>query len=129
MKTSQLAAQYLPTSAPTPVSALAFSENGTWLASVNEGQTSISVWDLRKSSVIKTIDAGTTISGIAWDYTGQFLAACGPGGIVVSQYSKSAKSWTEPLRKALGAVDVKWGDKARSLVALTREGAVSVLGA
>jgi pre-mRNA-processing factor 19 len=55
------------------------------------------------------------------------LAACGPGGVVVNQYTKSSKAWSEPLRKALNATDVKFGSKAKSLVALTGEGAVIVL--
>ena len=109
--------------------AVTFSENGTWLASANQGQNILTVWDLRKLNALKTIDIGTAVSGISWDYTGQFLAACGPGGVVVSQYSKSAKKWSEPLRKALNAADVKWGAKGKSLVALTINGAVSVLGA
>jgi pre-mRNA-processing factor 19 len=66
---------------------------------------------------------------MAWDYTGQFLAASGPGGVVVNQYNKKSKSWSEPLRKAVNAVDVQWGANAQSLVALTSEGAVSVLSA
>lgn len=87
----------------------------------------LTVWDLRKLNALKTIDIGTSVSGISWDYTGQFLAACGPGGVVVNQYSKSSKSWSEPLRKALNAADVKWGAKGKALVALTGEGAVSVI--
>lgn len=78
---------------------------------------------------LKTIDIGTTVTGIAWDYTGQYLVACGPGGIAVNQYSKSSKSWSEPLRKALNAADIQWGPKARSLAVLTGEGAVQILGA
>ena len=70
---------------------------------------------------------GTAVTGLTWDYTGQFLAACGLGGVVVSQYEKKGKSWSEPLRRAVKAVDVQWGAKAQSLVALTNEGSVSVL--
>ena len=127
MKTSQLAHVFPAPSASTPIIALTFSENGTWLASANQGQNMLTVWDLRKLSALKTIDIGTAVTGIAWDYTGQFLAACGPGGVVVNQYSKSGKAWSEPLRKALNAIDVRWGAQAKSLVALTGEGAVSVL--
>lgn len=112
---------------PAPVQALAFSENGTWLASANASSTSVHVWDLRKTNLLKTLDVGTAVEGLAWDYTGQFLAACGPGGVVVSQYVKTRKAWEEPLRKAIGAVDVCWGPNAGALVALTAEGGVSVL--
>lgn len=129
VKTSQLAHTFPAPSATTPIIALTFSENGTWLASANQGQNVLTIWDLRKMAALKTIDIGTTVTGIAWDYTGQFLVAGGPGGIAVNQYSKSSKSWSEPLRKALNAADVKWGSKARSLVVLTGEGAVQVLGA
>jgi pre-mRNA-processing factor 19 len=129
VKTSQLAHTFPAPSATTPIIALTFSENGTWLASANQGQNVVTVWDLRKLNALKTIDIGTAVTGVAWDYTGQFLAACGPGGVVVSQYSKSSKAWSEPLRKAINAADVKWGAKAKSLVALTGEGAVSVISA
>lgn len=87
------------------------------------------MWDLRKLNALKTLEMGTAVSAISWDYTGQFLAACGPGGVVVSQYTKSSKAWSEPLRKAISAVDVKWGARAKSVVALTGDGAVSVLSA
>lgn len=127
VKAGQHAHTFPAPSAPSPVVAITFSENGTWLASANEGQTAVTVWDLRKLNALKTLEIGTTVTGISWDYTGQFLAASGAGAVVVSQYSKSSKSWSEPLRKALNAADVKWGSKAKSLVALTGEGAVSIL--
>lgn len=118
-----------PAAAASSVISLTFSENGTWLASANEGQTNVNVWDLRKTNLLKSLDIGTAITGVTWDYTGQFLAACGPGGVVVHQYVKSSKSWEEPLRRAISAKDVKWGSKAKSLVALTGEGGVSVITA
>lgn len=118
-----------PAGSARAVQALTFSENGTWLVSANVDQTAVWVWDLRKTNLLKTLEIGTPVTGISWDYTGQFLAACGLGGVVVNQYAKSSKAWTEVLRKAVGSVDVKWGAKASSLVALTGEGAVSVLTA
>ena len=130
VKSSQLMHTFpAPVGSATPVQALIFSENGTWLASANQSQPSVTVWDLRKTNVLTTLDAGTPVTGLSWDYTGQFLAASGVGGVVVNQYDKKAKAWSEPLRKAVGAVDVKWGVKGKSLVALTSEGGVSVLTA
>jgi pre-mRNA-processing factor 19 len=126
VKTSQLAHTF-PAASPAPISAVSFSENGTWLASAHQDQTSAIVWDLRKLNQLVTLDVGTAVTGLTWDYTGQFLAACGPGGVVVNQYEKKSKSWSEPLRRAVKAVSVQWGSKAKSLVALTSEGAVSVL--
>lgn len=111
----------------SPLQTVSFSENGTWLASAVQGQTSVSVWDLRKMAEIKTIDLGTAVTGVSWDYTGQYLAACGQGFVAVEHYSKSSKSWSELVRRALNAVDVKWGPKAQSIVALATDGSVSVL--
>ena len=129
VKTCQLAHTFPSPAGAYPVVGLNFSENGTWLASAQGGQTSVTVWDLRKLAALKTLEIGAAVNGISWDYTGQFLAVSGPGGVVVCQYSKSAKAWSEPLRKGVSAVDVKWGANAKSLVALTGEGAVSVLSA
>jgi pre-mRNA-processing factor 19 len=128
VKTSQVAHTFPATSA-APISALSFSENGTWLAAASEGSTVVTIFDLRKTTALKTLDVGTAVTGVSWDYTGQFLAACGSGGVVVSQYTKSSKAWSEPLRKAISAVDVKWGANAKALVALTSNGAITVLGA
>lgn len=118
-----------PNSGAGLLQSLCFSENGTWLASAQANNSTVTVWDLRKLSALHTFDAGTPVSGISWDYTGQFLAACGSGGVVVQQYEKKSKAWREPLKKAVAAVDVAWGAKAGSLVALTGEGGVSVLAA
>ncbi|KAK5109290.1 hypothetical protein LTR62_007164 [Meristemomyces frigidus] len=128
VKTSQPAHTF-PATNSAPITGLSFSENGTWLAAATRGSTVVTIYDLRKLAALKTLDVGTAVTGLSWDYTGQFLAACGPGGVVVSQYTKSSKKWSEPFRKALAAVDVQWGASAHSLVALTGEGAVSVLGA
>ncbi|KAK3680112.1 hypothetical protein LTR78_000489 [Recurvomyces mirabilis] len=128
VKAASLAHTFPPTTS-APITGLTFSENGTWLAAATEGSKNVTIYDLRKLAALKTLDVGTAVTGLSWDYTGQFLAACGPGGVVVSEYTKKTKAWSEPLRKALSAVDVKWGANAQSLVALTGDGAVSVLGA
>ncbi|OAG02753.1 Prp19-domain-containing protein [Paraphaeosphaeria sporulosa] len=112
-----------------PVRALSFSENGTWFAVAVKGSTSASVWDIRKQSPIKVLDVGSPIDSIRFDYTGQFLATAGSGSVSVQQYTKSSKSWSEPVRKAVAARDIAWGASATSLVALTPEGGLSVLSA
>ena len=106
------------------VQSLSFSENGTWLAAVARGETSISIWDLRKSSEIKLLETGGEIRSVGWDYTGQFLAAVGPSGTTVQQYSKASKEWSEPLRNSTAGVDVVWGPRAQSLVLLGFDGAL-----
>lgn len=110
-----------------PLQALSFSENGTWLAAVARGSTSVSIWDLRKSAQIKIIDTGGQVTAAIWDYTGQFLATAGPSGITVQQYSKATKEWSEPLRSAEPARAVAWGSNAQRLVALS-ESRLTILG-
>lgn len=110
-----------------PITAISFSENGTWLASAVQGSTSVTVWDLRKQEQIKIIETGGQVKGVRWDYTGQFLATAGPSGVTIQQYSKSAKAWSEPLRTAVPAVAAEWGSEAQKLVALN-EGTLTVLG-
>lgn len=110
-----------------PLKAVCFSENGTWLASVTEASASVSVWDLRKSEVVKVLEIGNRVDSLDWDYTGQFLLTGGPNGITVQQYSKSTKAWTEPLRSAVPAVDVAWGRLAQSIVTVNTEGIITVV--
>lgn len=112
-----------------PVRSISFSENGTWFAVAEKGSSSVTVWDLRKQAPIKHLDVGSPVDSIHWDYTGQFLATAGSGNVTVQQYTKSSKSWSEPVRKAVPAKDVAWGTNASSLVALTPEGGLSILGA
>ncbi|KAF2276317.1 Prp19-domain-containing protein [Westerdykella ornata] len=112
-----------------PVCSVSFSENGTWFASAQKGSSNVTVWDLRKQQPVKVLDVGGPVDRLHWDYTGQFLATAGPGGIAVQQYTKASKSWSEPIRKAVPARDVAWATKASSLVALTPEGGLTVLGA
>jgi pre-mRNA-processing factor 19 len=110
-----------------PVRALSFSENGTWFAAALKGSTIVSIWDIRKQTVIKELDAGSVVDSVRWDYTGQFVAAAGAGSVSVHQYSKASKSWSELVRKAVAAKDVAWGENGRSLVALTPDGGLSIL--
>lgn len=98
------------------------------MAAVTDGSTSISVWDLRKSKLLKVLETGTKITSIDWDYTGQFLLSGGPNGVTVQQYTKSTKEWSEPLRSAVPAAAVAWGSKAQSILAYNDQGVLTVLG-
>lgn len=111
-----------------PIQALSFSENGTWLAVVVKGQTSVTIWDLRKAAPTKVLEIGSQVECIRWDYTGQFLVAAGRSGLAVQQYSKAAKEWSEPSRSAVPAVGVEWGPRAQSLVSVSADGVLTVLG-
>ncbi|KAK3944380.1 WD40-repeat-containing domain protein [Diplogelasinospora grovesii] len=126
-KTGQQAAVF---TLGAPVQALVFSENGFWFAASGKGQSSVTVFDLRKdgeAAKVKELQTGDAQS-LAWDYTGQYLATAGSNGVTVQQYLKSSKAWSEPLRSSLPAVGVRWGSEARSLVIVSRDGVVSVLG-
>ncbi|KAI4863946.1 Prp19-domain-containing protein [Hypoxylon rubiginosum] len=115
-----------------PVQALVFSENGFWFAATAKGQTTVTIFDLRKEGAAaqaKVLDIGSAVQSLAWDYSQQFLATGGPAGVTVQQYSKSSKSWSEPLRAAASAVDVQWGANASKLMAVSGDGKVSVLSA
>lgn len=128
-KTGEEAAAF---SLGAPIETLAFSENGYWIAATAKGQTTVTVFDLRKEgdgAVAKVLDVGSSVLSLAWDYTGQFLATAGPSGVTVQQYSKGSKSWSELLQSATPAVAVAWGEEAKKLVTVNGDGVVSVLGA
>lgn len=115
-----------------PVQALAFSENGFWLAATAKGQTSVTIFDLRKegkAATAKVLETGGAVQSLAWDYTGQFLATGGASGVTIQQYAKSSKKWTEPFRNSTAAVSVRWGDSAKKLVGVNEDGVISVFSA
>ena len=115
-----------------PVEALVFSENGYWIAATAKGQTTVTVFDLRKegdAATAKVLDVGSSVQSLAWDYTGQYLATAGPSGVTVQQYSKGKKSWSELLQSATPAVSLTWGEQAKQLITANGEGVISVLSA
>ena len=123
---AKLAATFGPLTGP--VQSLHFSENGYWLAVSVKGETTIQIWDLRKAAKSKDLDTGAQVDNIKWDYTGQFLAAVGPSGIHVQHYSKATKSWSEVLQRGVSGVDLEWGASSSSLVTLSKDGSITVLG-
>ncbi|KAG6006732.1 hypothetical protein E4U21_006717 [Claviceps maximensis] len=115
-----------------PVQALTFSENGFWLAATAKGQTTVTIFDLRKegdAATAKVLETGGSIQSLAWDYTGQYLATGGPTGLTVQQYTKSNKKWSEPFRNSTAVIGVRWGESAKKLIAVNEDGVVSVFGA
>ncbi|KAL1862713.1 hypothetical protein VTK73DRAFT_6673 [Phialemonium thermophilum] len=112
----------------SPVQAIAFSENGFWFAAAGKGEATVAIFDLRKegeAAKVRELPTGEALS-LAWDYSGQYLATAGPSGLTVQQYIKSSKAWSEPFRSGEAAVLVRWGDEAKSLVAVGKDGALSV---
>ena len=114
-----------------PIQAVTFSENGFWLAATAKGQSSVTIFDLRKegdAAAVKTLEVGGSVLSLSWDYTGQFLATAGPSGVTVQAYAKSSKKWSEPFRSAVPGVAVKWGELGQNLVTVNQEGVVNVFG-
>ncbi|KAG5930417.1 hypothetical protein E4U53_002240 [Claviceps sorghi] len=114
-----------------PVQALTFSENGFWLAATAKGQTTVTIFDLRKegdAATAKVLETGGSVQSLAWDYTGQYLATGGPTGVTVQQYAKSSKKWSEPFRNSTAVIGIRWGESAKKLVAVNADGVVSVFG-
>jgi pre-mRNA-processing factor 19 len=128
-KTGEEAAAF---SLGAPIQSIAFSENGFWFAATAKGQTTVTIFDLRKqgdAAQAKVLDIGSAVQHLAWDYSQQFLATAGPAGVTVQQYNKGSKSWSEPLRAAVNnAVSVAWGTNAHKLLVLNGEGVINVLG-
>lgn len=127
-KTLELAAEF---DIGAPVQAVVFSENGFWLAGTAKGQTTVTIFDLRKegaAATAKVLETGGSVQTLDWDYTGQFLVTGGPSGITVQQYTKSSKAWSEPFRSSTPSVAVRWGQSGRKLVSLNSEGVVTVFG-
>ncbi|RDL39533.1 uncharacterized protein BP5553_03873 [Venustampulla echinocandica] len=114
-----------------PVQDLTFSENGIWFAAVAKGSTSVVIFDLRKegkAAEAKVLEIGGQVDSIRWDYTGQYLAASGPRGLTISQYTKATKSWSDVISTAVPATAVVWGSQAKTLVTVNGEGVITVLG-
>jgi pre-mRNA-processing factor 19 len=73
------------------------------------------------------LEIGGQVDSIRWDYTGQYLAASGPRGLTISQYTKSSKSWSDVISTAVPATAIAWGPEAKSLVIVNAEGVVTAL--
>jgi pre-mRNA-processing factor 19 len=116
VKTGEIMATFPTESA---VQAIAFSENGTLFASASKGSTSVTIWNLRKAgdeAKANIIECSGQVSGLAWDYTAQFLAVVGGGSLTVQQYHKSGKKWTEVLQKAVDGRKVAWDPNGQYLL-------------
>lgn len=127
VKTGDFAAEF---DCAGPVQSLSFSENGTWFSVAVKGSTTVTTFDLRKQGAaaeVNSLDIGSRVESIAWDYTGQYLATAGPSGITVQQYTKSSKSWSEPKRSAVPATAVAWGANGASLVTVNHDGVITIL--
>lgn len=110
-----------------PISALAFSENGSWLAVAVKGSTTVEIVSLMKMNTAHTLDFGSPVDCIEWDYSGQYLAGGGVGSLNIFAWDKSNKSWSQPLQKAMNIVSMHWGPSAKGVVVLTTDGVIQTV--
>ena len=111
----------------SPIQALSFSENGSWLAVATQGSSTVEIVTLTKMNTVHRLDFGSAVNTIEWDYTGQYLAAGGGGFVGVQVYDKGAKTWSYPLTKALGVTKLHWGPSAKGLVVMTTQGSIQTV--
>lgn len=121
------------------VTALSFSENGYWLASaVSNIPASALLWDLRKqtqTTIISFPSAAaqeqSVVRALAFDFSGQFLAAVASTGILdVVGYTKASKSWTQESLFTTSELaqpvtsNVQWGALGLGLATISARGVV-----
>ena len=99
-----------------------------WHASQRDS-AAVSIYDIRKptNGPVASLDVGGKVDAFDWDYTGQFVASAGSNGVVVNQYSKAAKAWSEVLRTENDAAGVVWGNLAQSLLTTNIDGVVTLI--
>lgn len=116
------------------IPALSFSENGYHLAVANSATSSIGIFDLRKLSLLHSIDlptagapGGGKISSLRFDPSGQFLACAGTDLRVFKN-----KTWEETLlydQNAGELTDVRFGPFGKEIVLSGADRTIRVLGA
>lgn len=116
-----------------PISALVFSEDGRSLASAGtKVQSQAEVWNLARPNddprLLQYENLGnSSITGLSFDYSGKFLAACTTAGVEVGWYDKKAKSWVPNIFHATAsAVSLSWGQEARTLATISAKGNIHV---
>jgi len=98
---------------------LSFSENGYYLATSAEDNT-VKLWDLRKLKNIQTVDTGSSVSSVDFDYTGTYLAvAC--GNDIRLYMGKNLTQLTSLSQHTQATTDVKWGTDAQLLVSTSMD--------
>lgn len=116
-----------------PLSALVFSEDGRSLASAGtESPSQVEIWNLARPNddprLLQCDSLGNSpITGLSFDYSGKFLAACTAAGVEIGWYDKKAKSWLPNIFHATAsAVSLAWGQEARTLATISAKGNIHV---
>jgi pre-mRNA-processing factor 19 len=108
------------------VTGLSFSENGFYLASCSA--STVKLWDLRKLKPVHEIvsaEAGN-LNGLAWDYSGTYLAVAGDD---IRVYTGKAFSHIATYKQHNKAVTgVAWGSAAQFLVSTSLDRTTKIWG-
>ncbi|RKF59510.1 Pre-mRNA-processing factor 19 [Erysiphe neolycopersici] len=113
-----------------PIQDLTFSENGIWFSAVAKKSSHITIFDLRKegkAAEAKVLEIEGHANCIRWDYTGQYLAACGSKDISIFKYIKTSKAWSIKITFEVPATALVWGPGAKSLVTISSDGIIKLL--
>lgn len=107
------------------VRALAFSENGYYMASGAKDEV-VKVWDLRNGSCLQSLALGSAVNAVCFDSSGTYLAA---GGDALKVWS--TKTWEQTFEQTeavKGYHAMVFGAKAEYLLAGCGNRAVVKLG-
>jgi len=110
-----------------PISALAFSENGYYLATAAE-DSCVKLWDLRKLKNFKTLqlEEGYEVKDLSFDNSGSYLAVAGTDVRVLL-----CKQWNELLvmrDHTATATGVRFGDNARYIASTSMDRTLKIYG-
>lgn len=98
------------------ISSVAFSENGFWLAVADETSPVVKIWHLGKGTVAAELEVPSGTRNVAWDYSGQFLACVGAGGLKVWAYAKAGKKWSAAFESEGDFKRVAWRPEAKGVI-------------
>lgn len=107
------------------VKALAFSENGYYMASGGKDEV-VKVWDLRNGSCLQSLEMGAGVNAVAFDYSGSYL--CGGADVLRVWNTKTWEAIFEETEAVKGYHSVLFGEKAQYLLAGCGNRAVEKLG-
>ncbi len=123
-------AETFQTGLSSGVTSLDFSQNGYYLAAASAGGSVAQVWDLRKLSLVSSIDVGSSdaaVSAVRFDPSAQLLAVVGTDAKVYA--NKSFKLLYTFSGNAGQLTSADWDAKDGSLVVASLDRTVRVLGA
>lgn len=111
-----------------PVSSIAFSENGYYLASIGSTDGLIKLWDLRRLQNFATLNLeGSQLTAVTFDHSGNYLAASGQHGVRVYK----SKEWTEIKHfrdHSELATDVVFGKDAKFMASVSMDRSLKFYG-